>query len=212
MCLSSNLGASAGGFRRSALVVGTAVLVAALFTACGGGDSGTPPASPGLVAGFTPSSTAAASNLVRLEKVSATGDKVTLAVVIDGPTSQDIYSYAFDLVIANVAVGKYVDKSIVPGDMLVPDTVNGQSVTAVASQQGNHVVIGVSKLGGGAGNDVASGEKTIATLTFQLLQTGVCGISFVASAGHADPAALDSLVTEIPFVVFDSQASQVQAN
>src|SRR5262245_35849320 len=159
-----------------------------------------------LRANFRGSETPAAPNQVRLVKVSRAKDRVTVGVVLGGATtSADIYSWAFDLELVGAAV-EYVPGSAVAGDAMVPAP--GQAVSAQVSTQGNRLVVGVSKTGGGSGNAVAGVEATIVTLTFRVLAKGKATIAFAGAPdrpGHPSPGptALDSSGEVVSGITFD---------
>jgi len=127
---------------------------------------------------------------------------VTIQVMIGAPTSSsDLYSFAFDLVLGDETVAEYVGGSATAGTALT--TSGGQSLQVLASQQGDRVAMGVTKLGGGAGNAVTgTGEVLVAEFTFRLLKAGTTSLSIEGAPGN-DPAALDSGGSDIASVTFD---------
>jgi hypothetical protein len=182
--------------------------LAASATGCGSGGGGGAEADPGasivtptLAASFVGSGTASTQNLVRTSGAPA-GELVTVGVVIGGPTtSADLYSFAFDLVIGDPTVASYVAGSASTGTALTPSS--GQSLMVLAEQHADRVTVGVTKLGGGAGNGVAgSGETAVVFLVFRLLRAGTTTLTLAGSPGSA-PAALDSGGEAIPSVTFD---------
>jgi hypothetical protein len=187
--------------------LGLLALLAATL-ACGG-DGGGGGMQPGVSASFTASATAAAPDLARLRAGAAAGDTVTVEVALSGPTtSGDIFSFAFDLVLSDASVARYVAGSAAIGDALVP--AGAQTRDAFASQNGNRVIVSATKLGGGAGNAVAAGEHVVVSLVFRLLRAGSTTVTFAGSTSPQDPtndpAALDSTGAVIPSVVFDAAA------
>jgi hypothetical protein len=177
-----------------------AALIVGSFCAygCGGGSS-----SSGLSGGFTASATATSPGLVKLVKKSSSGSHVVVSVVIDGPLpAADLYSFAFDVVIGNTTIAQFVPTSETAGDALVPT--GGQTVQAVAdvdSSDTTHVVVGVTKTGGGSGNGIAGASAVIVNLTFAMQMSGTTSLTIASSPG---PKALDSTGTAIGTVTFDS--------
>lgn len=199
--------ASAGRPERSRrILIGLSALVLLPCLACSGGSDG----DSGISASFTPSGTAAAPDRVRLRQGSAAGDTVTLQVALSGPTtSSDIYSFAFDLVLSDASVARYVPGSATIGNALIPT--GSQGTTLGVSQSGNRVVVGVSKTVGGAGNGVGAIEATVVSLVFELLRGGSTTVTFAGSPANPqnptnDPAALDSNLAVIASIDFDAAA------
>jgi hypothetical protein len=95
--------------------VALATIVVASLLGCGGGsDSG------GYAVTFTPSNTATAPRLVKLVQKSKSGGRVVVQVVIYGPdTTLDMYSFAFDVLIGDPNVLRFVGNSDVAGNALV---------------------------------------------------------------------------------------------
>jgi hypothetical protein len=178
------------------------VVVPMALPGCGGGgdgDGGMMPAP--IVAGFGTSGTASAPDLVRLTG-SPSGDTVVVRVVVGGPTtSSDLYSFAFDLVLGDTSVATYVAGSATFGTALTLS--GGQTSSVQATLQGNRVVIGVSKLGGGSGNAVPT-EQTVVSLTFRVLKAGSTTLTFEGAPPSGSPACLDSSGAVIPSIVFDA--------
>lgn len=187
--------ASYAGCRPAATVFRTATVAALLAVhatgiGCGGGDGGGGViAPPGIVASFTPSPTPAGPDLVRLASGDASGDVVVVSVAIGGPTgSQDISSFSFDLLLGDPTVANYLeDPGLTAGDALVPTA--GQTVTALASQTGDRVIVGVSKLPAVPGNGVAAGESVVVRIPLRLLKRGSTTLRIATSPA---PAAEDS--------------------
>ena len=187
-------------------------LVLLLTARCsGGGDGGTIPLD--LDASFTPSGTPATPDGVRLIAGPAVDDHIEIAVVLGGPTeSSDIYSFVFDLVLGDASVAEYVAGSAELGDALVLE--GGQGALVQASQNGDRVVVGVSKSGGGAGNGVGPAEPAVVRLTFRVLQAGVASITLAGSPANPqdpsdDPVAFDSGGAVIPSIAFDTAPAQL---
>ena len=174
------------------------LLVAVVSCGGGGGDGNV--VTPAVTASFSPSGTASGANLVRLQG-SASGDLVTIDVVIKGPTTtDDVYSFAFDLELSNPAVARYENGSALFGAALTIGA--GQSSQILASQNGDRVTLGVSKAGGGDGNGVGDAEVVVAKLTFRVLSEGLTLVTISGSPPN-DPAALDSTGATIDSIQFD---------
>ncbi len=163
---------------------------------------------PSLQASFTESGTLAAPDLVRLRSMSRTGDTVVVEVALGGPTtSGDLYSFAFDLVLGTPSVVEYVVGSVALGNALTFGS--GQSGSVQASLVGDHVVVGVSKLGGGPGNRVTVSEAVLVQLAFRVLEVGTSSLTFATAP--RPPAALDSTGAVLSSVRFDSAAASISA-
>lgn len=181
-----------------------------LLPGCGGGSSGDP-TQPAFTAQFTPSGTPAAANLVRMTQAVVDRDLVRINIAIGGPTtSSDLYSFAFDLVLSDASVAAYVPGTAQAGTALQPS--GGQSITVLAnpdSSRPNRVVVGVTKIGGGAGNGVGGGEPTVVSLVFRLLRRDGTSIAFGGSSviptdPKFNPVALNSSNAVIASVDFDT--------
>ena len=202
--------ATGGPTRR---LVALAFLLVLLLAGCSDDDS-VGPVIPTLVdAGFTPSGSAATADLVRLRQGSATGNTVVLEVALSGvTTSSDLYSFAFDLLLGDPTVAQYVAGSAAVGTALT--TGAGQSLSTQATQQGDRVVVAVTKVGGGAGsgNGLGAAEEVVVSLSFLLNKVGTSTISFVGSPTNPidptnDPAVLDSAGGVIGSISFDTPAT-----
>jgi hypothetical protein len=184
--------------------------LACLFSLGCGGGSGGDPTGPAAQAQFTGSGTSSAPNLVRITQGVLDRDLVRVNVVIGGPTSSsDLYSFAFDLVLSDASVAAYVPGSAQAGTALQGS--GGQQISVLASQSGPRVVVGVSKLGGGSGNGIGSGEPTIVSLAFRVLRRDVTSLTFGGSSvdptsPNANPVALNSQGSVITSVKFDTAA------
>jgi hypothetical protein len=186
----------------SLLLIGSTMAV----LACGGGGSdngggGTPP----LTANFAGSTSVASADLVRLTGGTASGDTVTVNVVIGGiSTSSDIYSFAMDLTLSDPTVARLIPGSAQVGTALT--TSGGQTITVLADQASGSdtIVLGASHVGGGAGNSIAAGEPIILSLSFEVLKVGSTTVSIAAPPTSA---ALDSLLGTIGSVTFDPAAA-----
>jgi len=178
------------------------------LVACGGGGGGDPTvvATP-IVAAFTGSGTGATPDTVRMTG-SVAGDQVMLNIVLAGVTSSsDIYSFAFDLVLGDGSIAQYVPNSVIFGSALTLS--GGQTGSALASQNGNTIVVGVSKLGGGvgSGNGIGATEDTVVTLRLRLLRRQSTTIAF-----GGPPSAIDSQGNVIGTIQFDGAAAMLQGS
>jgi hypothetical protein len=193
-----------------ASIVAMVLVVLPALPGCGGGDDGgggTMP--PPVVAAFAESGTASAPDLVRLTGT-ASGNTVVVRAVVGGPTtSSDLYSFAFDVVIGDTSVATFVAGTASFGTALTLSL--GQTSSAQATLQGNRVVVGVSKLGGGAGNGVPT-EQTVVSLTFRLLRAGSTTLTFGGAPPGGSPLCLDSGGVVIPSIVFDSASATLSGS
>src|SRR5262245_29633479 len=168
---------------------------------CGGGSSS------GLSGGFTASSTATTPGLIKLVKKSSSGSHVVVSATLYGPVAADLYSFAFDVVVGNTATAKFVPNSAAAGTTLTAS--GGQTIQAeadVSSGDATHVVVGVSKLGGGTGNGT-SANTVIVDLTFAMQASGMTSLAIATSPA---PQALDSTGTPIGGVTFDTAAGTLR--
>ena len=184
---------------RAASRIALVVLITCSLWALGcGGGSGS-----GLSGGFTASSTATSPGLIKLVRKSSSGSHVVVSATLYGPVAADLYSFAFDVVVGNTATAKFVPNSAAAGNTLM--ATGGQTIQAeadVSSGDATHVVVGVSKLGGGTGNST-SGNTIIVDLTFALQSSGTTSLAIATSPA---PQALDSTGTPIGSVSFDTAA------
>jgi len=194
---------------RFRLVLSCLVFAAGLSLGCsGGGDV----VGSGVTASFTGSGTPSAPNVVRLNRVSSSGNLATLEVALGGPTtSTDLYSFAFDVVLGDPSVVEYVNDSATVGTALTSS--GGQTFAVDASQSGDHVIVGLTKLGGGSGNGVTASEVNVLRLTFKVLKAGTSTISFSGSTSPSNPsgqpAALASNGVVVASVTFDSNPAAI---
>jgi hypothetical protein len=182
-------------------------IVVALTGACGGG--GDDVTSGTVQASFRSSNTATTPDQVRLVGGAASEDVVTVRVVLHGPTStSDLFAFAFDLVVSDADAVQYVVNSARLGDALAVGPAGGE---VLASQTGNRIVIGATKLGPEPGNGVGDGDHTILTLALRVRTRGDHRITFDGSpAGpQTDPVALGSTGEVLPEIVFDPAAATV---
>lgn len=173
------------------------VLLAAGWGYCGPAPAATPRA--GLSASFKPSGATRATGLVRLRGGAVSGDVIDIEVAIGGPTTaKDLYSVAFDLAVSDPAVVR-LERATARGALTLAA---GQTRTVQATLTGNHLVVGVTKLGGGAGNAITAREDVLVTLTLKVLAPGTATLTFAGGL-----AALDSSGRVVPSVRFDSKAA-----
>jgi len=144
-------------------------------------------------------------NTVRLTGA-ATADVVTVDVMVGATTSNDLYSFAFDLVLGDPTVAQYIVGSATIGDALTLGS--GQQGQALAVQSGAMITVGVTKLGGGSGNGVDASEHAIVHLDFRVLKSGMTSINLSGSPPNP-PAALDSTGTVVGSVHFDSAPAMI---
>jgi len=190
------------------LCCGAAVLLAA----CSGGSG--PPLVTAIAASFTPSASGAAADFVRITSGASAGDRVTLNVTVGGPsTSTDIYAFSFDLLFGSAALVQYEAGSAVVGGAL---SVGGcAGMEALATQNGDRVIVGVTKLGACAGNAIPSGEQLVVSLTFRVAAAGTTSVLIVGSPGNPQnpaptPSAFDSTGSVIGSISFDLAAATIR--
>jgi hypothetical protein len=186
-------------FAARAFIVATIATFAVFGVGCGGGDD-----NPTLTGQFAASSTPSAVHLVKLIPQSSNGSTLVVQAVIYGPDNNlDVYGFAFDVVIGNPNVLAYVTTSTpVAGDAL--QATGGQTIEAIAGPDGSdptHIVVGVSKLGGGSGNGIPNASAVIVSLTFQVLGQGSSTLSIASSP---TPVAKDSALATIGSITFDT--------
>ncbi len=187
--------------------MGLAVLLVAAV-GCGGGSPTGGVVSRGPNASFVASATPAGPDMVRLRSVTTSSDLVTLEVAMGGPTtSNDLYSFAFDLLLSDSSMVAYVDGSAVFGNALT--LAGGQGSTVLVSQNDDRIVVGVSKTGGGSGNGIGPSEDAVVRLTLRVLDTGTTDITITGPPSNPVPTALDSTGTVVPSVVFDGGTAQL---
>jgi hypothetical protein len=185
----------------TARIIATLAIVT-VWAGCGGGDD---PVRGGVVASFSESGTAAQDNQVRLVGGATSGDTVIVEVACGETDSLDVYGFAFDLVLSDPSVAEYVAASVEAGDAF------SGNVIAVAEQNGERIVIGVSQTDQ-TGDAIAGPESSVVRLALKLLKTGTTEISFEGSTGSNptnDPTAFDSGGTPIGTIVFDAVPATV---
>jgi len=170
------------------------------------GDGGGGIVATGIGASFTASGTVSSPDGVRLIGI-ASDDMVTLEVVVSGQTtSADLYSFAFDLLLGDPTVVELIGGSVDFGTALTLS--GGQTGEVLATLNGNRITVGVSKLGGGAGNEIGATEETIVSLTLRVIKQGTTSIEITGSPPN-NPAALDSTGAAINSVTFDATAATI---
>jgi hypothetical protein len=189
--------------------VAASILAFAFFGyGCGGSDNAS------FSAQFTPSATAPAVDLVKLVQKSTSGGRIVVQAVIYGPdASLDMFSFAFDVKIGDPTVLKFVAGSAVEGNALTVS--GGQTITVQAGPDQadpTHIVVGVTKVGGGLGNGVGgsiANPVSIVSLTFQPLKQGTSTLAI--AAGPTAPTVLDSDGDPIGAITFDTANGTVTA-
>ncbi len=164
--------------------------------------------SSSLSASFAASGTPVAADLIKLIPQSASGGRVVVQAVIYGPdTTLDMYTFAFDVKIGDMSVLAFTANSAVAGNALTASA--GQTVEVLAkpdTSDPSHIVVGVSKLGGGSGNGVAGASATIVSLAFDVRKAGTSTLS-IATAPV--PEVLDHNGAAIGAITFDSATGTV---
>ncbi|UCF66555.1 MAG: hypothetical protein JSV80_12260 [Acidobacteriota bacterium] len=161
------------------------------------------------VTDFLASTTAPTANLVFLRGEPLDDETVIIEVMIQGQTtSSDIYSFSFDLVLSNPLLAELVTGSELLGSALVPS--GGQGTSVQVAQNGDRIVVGVTKTNGGSGNGVGAGAETIVTFEMRALRGGETELRFAgAPPGPSDPLAEDSKGDLIGSIVFDPLPAKI---
>jgi hypothetical protein len=168
-----------------------------------------------ITAQFLPSSTPQAPLLVKLAPVSVSGSLMVIQAVIYGPdASLDLYAFAFDIKIGDPTMVKFVAGTA--GNQNALTTSGGQTVVTNASvdaADASHIVVGVSKSGGGAGNGIAGTSAIVVQMTFQALKAGATTLAITGTSANPSqpPTALDSSLQPIAGITFDAAAAAVTA-
>jgi hypothetical protein len=189
-------------------------LTALSFLGCGGGSSSGGGGGVGAV--FTPSATPGTKDVVKLVEKTKSGARVVVQAVIYGPdVTLDLYTFAFDVTMGDTSVVKFVSGSAsIPAAGTALVALAGQTLQVIAQPDGTdpkHIVVGVSKLGGGSGNGVSAASAVVVQLTFQVLKVGTTTLTITGNpAATKPPQALDSGGVPIPAVVFDSVSATIQ--
>lgn len=176
-----------------------------VIAGCGSGGGSGDVISPSITASFIPSDTPVSSNLTRLTG-SAVGDIVTIQVAIAGPTtSNEIWAFAFDLVLSSTSVASYIDGTVTAGSAL--HVVAGEQLFTDASQNDTRVTIAVTKVGNATGNGIGPTGEVIVSLDFLVEDRDAVSIAIAGSSPA--PAALDSNLDPIPSVIFDTAPAAI---
>lgn len=185
------------------------VLVLGFATGCSDDDGG----NAGPPAAFAASATAPAPDGVRLEGTTVSNSVINLQVVLDGvTTSTDLYAFAFDIQLSNPGVVQFIAGSALFGDAL--ETAGGQGEAVAVSQQGDRIIVGVSKTGQGVGNGiVAAEERLILSMDFSVAN-GTTTLTFVDSPNNPQnpvnaPTALDSALAPVGTISFDALSATI---
>jgi len=188
-----------------------AAIAAASLVGCGGGNDGN---SYGV--SFTPSTTAASPRLVKLVQKSKSGGRVVVQAVIYGPdASLDMYSFAFDVLIGDPNVLRFVSGSDTPGNALVVsggqtlDSIAGLGTLPGGGTDLSTVVVGVSKLGGGLGSGVPGASAVVVELSFDVRSAGTTSLT-LAGSGGSPARVFDSNGSVIGAITFDTESATVQ--
>ena len=180
-----------------------AFVIAILAAGCGGGNDA--PVAVGVAADFAGTGTVAQDNGVRLLEGSTSGEILTIEVACGRTDRDDVYGFAFDLVLSDPSVAEYVVDSIEAGDAL------GGNVVVAAQQNGERIVIGVVQTDQ-TGDSIPGPDSIVVRLALRVLKTGTTGIGFEGSTGSNptnDPVAVDSSGTPIGTIVFDAISATV---
>jgi hypothetical protein len=162
--------------RLASLLAVTVIAVA--LPGCGGSSSndsggGTAP----VTATFATNDASTAGNLVRFMPTTCVNDLCTVEVSIGTTSASNYYAFAFDIVISNSSIARFVAGSDLTGTFLTG------SADSQASQNGDRVVVGVSKTGSIAGNGTGT-EAVVLSLTFQMTGTGDATLTFDGSPNN----------------------------
>ena len=183
-----------------ATLVALVLLVGLTTVGCSDDDDNDDPddeIDAGLSAGFTASGTGAQADQVRISGATASGDTVTLEISCGGTTSTDVRGFEFDLVLSDEDVAEYVANSIENGGALGPD------ILPVVTVSGSRITVAVTIAGGTGGVQIAGPESTIVTMVLRVTAAGSTSITF------ENGVAIDSTVTAIPGITFDTAAVTV---
>ena len=194
-------------FARRGFVAASIIVFAFFGYGCGGSNSS-------FSAQFAPSATATAVDLIKLVPKTTSGGRIVVQAVIYGPDAgQDMYSFAFDVKIGDPTVLKFMTNSAVAGNALSASA--GQTITVQAGpdvSDATHIVVGVTKVGGGPGNGVGGSLASpviIVSLTFQVLKQGTSTLAI--AAGPTAPTVLDHNGAAINAITFDTADGSVTA-
>jgi hypothetical protein len=153
---------------------------------------------------FFESSASSRPDVVRLELDALDRDRVTLRVVIGGPTTtEDLFAFNFGLRVSDAALARYVQGSAVVGPALAPWSCP-EGISTFVSPQADGLNVSLARLGC-PGEGVKAPEETILALTFHILGDGVFEFALGNTFFGNPPAAFDSSLslTPIDSVEFD---------
>jgi hypothetical protein len=157
---------------------------------------------------FASSTTAAAPGLVKLVEKSHEGSRVTVDAVLFGPEpGLDLFQFKLGIRIGDSALVRFVSQPAGQTALIADD---GQTIAIDVDGFTDPSVVGVEvkKLGGGAGNGVATASAVIVEVTFEVQGAGTTTLSFVGLDG-GQPQALDSHLVPIAAVTFDAASAGV---
>ncbi len=186
-------------FLRGALLAGL-VTITLVAGGCSDDDDSTPlPGEPQTF--FTPSGTESAADLVRLTGF-GDGSELVVFVAIGGPTtSSDIVAFNFGIDVGSAGAIEYVEGSAEVGPALIEPGC-AEPILLVAPQ-GDGLTVAITKVGPCVGNPIVSEEANILSLRFRMLGETSTTIG-LGNAVSGSPSALDSSVTSIPSITFDT--------
>ncbi|MCZ6649734.1 MAG: hypothetical protein O7D35_03630 [Acidobacteria bacterium] len=164
----------------SMLAMAALILILPACGSSGGGGGGGGPGAP--TGSFATNDAAAAPDLVRFGPASCTGDTCIVDILIGATTEGDYYAFAFDLVISDPTVARFLVGTETAGDFLTG------TADAIAAQVNDRVVVGVSKSGVDPGNGAGT-ETSVVKMMFQLLKVGDATLTF--SGSPANPSLMN---------------------
>ncbi len=150
---------------------------------------------------FTPSGTERAADLVRL---TGFGDdrELVVFVAIGGPTTNsDIVAFNFGIEVETAGVIEYVEGSAEVGPALIEQ--GCAEPLLLVAPLGNGLTVGITKVGPCVGNPITSEEANVLSLRFRMLGEASTALR-LGDAVSGSPSALDSSVTPIPSITFDT--------
>jgi hypothetical protein len=163
---------------------------------------------------FTESGTGATVLGVRLQGTRIDADSLRIDVVLTGPVSStlDLYAFAFDMGLSDPSMVQLEPGTAVLGDALVLASGQGQAV--LVSQNGDRIIVGVSKTNGGSGNGVAAGDHVILGFEVRVPSSGTALVTLLGSPQNplnptSSPAAIDSNGSPIAGITFDTAAATI---
>ena len=156
---------------RLTAMLAMAVLILTL-PACGSSGGGGGGGGGAVTASFATNDPATMTDLVRFGPTVCVGNLCNLDILVGATTNQNYYAFAFDLQLSDPTVARFNLGSDSVGNFFISG-----SPDSLASQNGNRVVVGVSKSSGVAGNGTPV-EATLVSLQFQLLKVGSTTVTF----------------------------------